>query len=104
MTTHEEVLGFISRFTAKGRFDQVITAFSCGCCYWFAKILLQRFTSKPGTLMYDQTINHFGTKIAGRVYDITGDVTDRYNWMPWDDLRDTALKQRIVRDCINFTE
>lgn len=31
--------------------------------------------------MYDQVINHFVTEIYGRLYDITGDVTGKYNIM-----------------------
>ena len=41
--TSKDVLGFISRFTRCGEYPQVIEAFTCGCCYWFAKILHLRF-------------------------------------------------------------
>lgn len=53
-------------------------------------------------MMYDQIENHFVTEIDGRMYDITGDVTGKYNVEPWDELDDSSLKKRIVRDCIMF--
>ena len=49
-----------------------------------------------------QTSNHFGTKINGRVYDITGDVTFKYEWKPWSEVDDELLRARIIRDCIMF--
>jgi hypothetical protein len=52
--------------------------------------------------MYDHVENHFGTMICGKVYDITGDVTAKYRWEPWEKLDDELLKARIVRDCIMF--
>ena len=52
--------------------------------------------------MYDQVENHFVTQIQGRLYDITGDVTEKYQVKPWDALDDELLKKRIIRDCILF--
>lgn len=43
-----------------------------------------------------------GTQIQGRLYDITGDVTEKYQVKPWDALDDGLLKKRIIRDCILF--
>ena len=95
-----DVTDFLKRF----RFSENITdVFSNGCCYWFAKILYDRFTLTHGaTLMYDEVENHFGTKIDGRVYDITGDVTFKYEWKPFSDVDDELLRARIIRDCIMF--
>lgn len=98
----DKVNSFISRFTGSGKYDQVIEAFTCGCCYWFADILAKRFADDHAEIMYDQVINHFGTQINGRVYDITGDVTDEFHWVPWKNMSDTILVQRIERDCIMF--
>lgn len=74
--------------------------FSNGMCYWFAFILNSRFPG--GEIMYDEIANHFGCEICGRVYDITGDVTDTYNWVPWLKFiyKDVALTKRLFRDCI----
>ncbi len=79
----------------------VDTVFTCGCCYWFAAILCMRFSGRT-RMMYDQVENHFVTEIDGRMYDITGDVTDKYDVEPWDELDDDLLKSRLVRDCIMF--
>lgn len=95
-----EVLDFISRFTNKGRKQEVIESFTCGCCYWFAHILCNRFPN--AIMMYDLIDNHFVTLINGRLYDITGDVTGQYKVIVWDDYDDELHKQRIVNDCINF--
>lgn len=98
-----EVFRFIDRFTNRGKLEQVIEAFTCGCCYWFARILEERFKQVIGTeIVYDAVMNHFATRIAGRVYDITGDVTDAYRWEPWSDFSDESQRKRIVRDCVMF--
>lgn len=100
-----EVLRFISQFTRGGRRDQVIECFTTGCCYWFAHILVYRFMyeSPMPELMHTVVDNHFGTKIGGRIYDITGDVTDQYEWEPWSNmLHEPGRRARIERDCINF--
>jgi len=97
-----EVLGFISRFTSGGRKQEVIEAFTCGCCYWFAAVLAARFQSYSPEIVYDEIINHFGTRISGRVYDITGDITDQYDWVNWCSFADALQKERIIRDCIMF--
>lgn len=98
-TLHKEVLEFISRFTLDGKYDQVIEAFSFGCCYWFAFILHIRF---PAELMYDEVANHFAAEINGVLYDITGDITGKYDMKPWKDVDDELLRSRIIRDCILF--
>lgn len=103
-----EIMLFISRFTGGGRFKEVIQVFTSGACYWFAKILHERFSRCVGdpdvTLVYDATINHFGCKINGRVYDITGDCTEEYNWSRWPTFEDISWERRVVRDCILFKE
>ena len=102
----KDVLGFISRFTGGGWRLDVIDCFSKGCCYWFAYILFMRFWHEPyhAELMYDEIENHFGCKVGGSVYDITGDVTEKHRWKPWFSLKDESLRERIRRECIDFTE
>ena len=93
----EIVLEFIRHF--KGAEE----TFLCGCCYWFAFILQERF---GGTMMYEPVKNHFVQEIGGRFYDASGDVTDTYKnseyLMFWSDMEqyDPLLYQRLVRDCI----
>ena len=90
---------FIKRFHFSNDIDEI---FTCGCCYWFAMILSKRFAEEGAVIVYDEIANHFGTQINGKVYDITGDVTEQYHWIKWDDLDDELLRERIIRDCINF--
>lgn len=94
-----EVEKFLKRFHSSNDID---TVFTCGCCYWFAYILHTRF--QDSVIMYDEVMNHFVVKINDRLYDVTGDVTDIYKTsvIPWDELKDDLLRERIIRDCINF--
>ncbi len=94
---HTDINRFLSRFHNSNDVD---TVFTCGCCYWFALILHCRFPES--VIMYDQVANHFVTMIDGKLYDITGDVTERYDVIPWLTFDDELLKSRIVRDCILF--
>ena len=107
---HAEVQSFIKRFHTfdDDTSDSIINkTFTEGCCYWFAVILNKRF-KKCSRIMYEPIENHFVTEISGirtRLYDITGDVTDKYrdkviDWEAWND--DPLAKNRIIRDCVNF--
>lgn len=105
----KKVYNFISRFTSNGKRLEVIDAFTNGCCYWFAEVLFMRFwmdndsdIANGMSIMYDQVANHFGCRINGRVYDISGDVTDDYKWEEYDGLKDEALTKILERDCILF--
>lgn len=95
----KDVQDFLKRFHSASDID---TVFTSGCCYWFAYILFSRFIRTGATIMYDEIENHFGTKIDDKVYDVTGDVTDKYKWAPWDSITDDLHRQRIIRDCILF--
>ena len=97
---NKTIENFLSRFHYYG--NNINDVFTLGCCYWFALILLLRFAKEDAEIMYDQVMCHFGTKINDRVYDITGDVTDRYQWIPWSEVDDELLRKRIIRDCIMF--
>ena len=108
LKTREMVLKFIARFTNNGKRQEVIDTFSCGCCYWFAEILWNRFCLdvEGCTILYDPIINHWACCIDYRIYDITGDITDNeeYQWNVWNRFmyQDTSLTKRLYRDCINF--
>ena len=54
--------------------------------------------------MYDLTENHFVALIDGRLYDITGDVTEQYSVIPWETYDDVQHKVRIIKQCVNFKE
>ena len=90
--------------------------FMNGGCYWFAKILQDRFPY--GKIMYHVRDNHFifygGNTLDiwnNGIFDIRGEVTQTYiNWVvqgtvvEWDRYDDTVHKSRIWRDCIAFEE
>ena len=96
----KEILSFIGRFTSNGRKSEVIDTFTQGCCYWFARILKERFPA--GKIVYDSVENHFACSIGGNEYDITGNVTGQYSFVTWKSFSDKLERQRIKRDCINF--
>lgn len=100
MDIQTEVLKFINRFNPKS--EDVRSTFMDGCCYWFAFILRHRFFTDDSEIMYDPVANHFGTRIGDAVYDITGNVTEQYNWIPWYRIDDETHRMRIIRDCIKF--
>lgn len=95
----DSVHKFLQRFHLSKDID---TIFTQGACYWFAHMLCLRFERENATLMYAPKDNHFGTMIYGRVYDVTGDVTEQYEWICWGEFDDEAERERIVRDCIMF--
>jgi len=97
-----EVHSFINHFHKVSPTDDVTEVFTCGCCYWFAHILCSRFENAK--MMYDPIINHFVAQIGDRLYDITGDVTDKYKVVEWKHFDDELEKQRIVDYCITFTK
>ena len=97
-----EVHNFINHFHKVSPTDDVTEVFTCGCCYWFAHILCSRFENAK--MMYDTIINHFVAQIGDRLYDITGDVTDKYKVVEWEHFDDELEKQRIVDYCITFTK
>lgn len=100
-----DVLMFIGRFSTNGweTRREVVEAFTCGCCFWFAYILAARFGQQYGAeIVTDYIAKHFAARIGGRVYDITGDVTDAGTWEPWAECGDARLRERIAQDCIMF--
>ena len=103
MTKHELVLDFIWQFRKFG--SDVADAFSNGMCFHFTTILRHRLGCGWCTIMYDQVANHFATQIEGRIYDITGDITDdpKYKWERWTTVRsrDWRHTERILRDCVD---
>lgn len=102
-----DVLMFIGRFSTDGNStrNEVIDAFTHGCCYWFAYILVERFKNEYNSyIVIDYIANHFAASIDGRVYDITGEVPTMYNWEKWEDCYedDINLYDYITKDCIMF--
>ena len=100
-TKQDIILDFIKQFRDLGAEN----CFSNGMCYHFMCILRKRFGPFCTTPMYDEVMNHFATKIDGRIYDITGDITDdsKYKWERWITVqsRDWRHTERILRDCVD---
>jgi len=103
------ILNFIKRFQNEG----TIKTFTQGCCYWFAKILDERFNSDipDSGIWYNEINNHFATLIGLHLYDITGDLgyivnnQELENWCSWEDYLaagDELNANRVIRDCIDF--
>ena len=94
---------FINQFRQFG--TDVVDCFSNGMCYYFMCILRKRFGPFCTTPMYDEVMNHFATMIDGRIYDITGDITDdpKYKWERWTAVcvLDHRHSERIRRDCVD---
>lgn len=96
----KEVLDFISKFQNDG----TIKIFTEGCCYWFAKILCERFKmpNYKTDLMYNQVSGHFAAIIDGNMYDITGEIPSSDEWTLWDTWRkeEPVYGKTVIRDCI----
>ena len=71
-----------------------------GNCYYFAIILLSRFTE--GIIYYDVIYGHFVFEYKNHYYDWTGEIEPKGCLVEWDkfDEYDSLQKQRIIRDCL----
>lgn len=102
---NEGVDEFISEFH---HYDHDVSAtFTRGCCYWFAYILHARFPGSRIMLATEYLPRHSGalhfvTEIDGRLYDITGDVTEEYKVIPWDEVKPGPYRDGIIRDCVDM--
>ena len=92
---NDEVIDFIIR-----RFPND-SAWLNGNCYYFSRILKDRFPD--GEIFYDVIYGHFIFKYNDNYYDYSGVnlQNDGYR-VPWDsfDNYDSIQKKRIIRDCI----
>ena len=85
---------------------QVENIFLHGFCYYFSIILKEKFPK--GTILYSPSLNHFIFLYNSEIWDITGNVSDKYDYRElviWDEWRDDILlRQRIIRDCIEMED
>lgn len=95
----DTINNFLRKFHVSTDVDEV---FSGDCCYWFAVILFRRFIKDGAEIVCSTKDSHFGTKIHGRVYDITGDVTAKYKWETWIAVKDGEEKESIIKNRIIF--
>ena len=97
------VLRFIRDFK---RFDtgQVTRTFTNGYCYWFAFILHNRFPNSE--IVYYSAGNHFACKIGNRIFDVTGDITNKNLFFePWEEYQkcEPLESSRIIKYCVTKT-
>lgn len=76
LTLRKQILDFIEDFKSFDKDNVLLNTFTKGYCYYFAVILMERF---GGIILYDYLDGHFVIMIRHRIYDITGDVTNKYN-------------------------
>lgn len=100
-TKQDIIEDYIQQFRQFG--TDVVDCFSNGMCYHFSLILCARFRDSAWRV-YDPITNHFAVDIDGRIYDITGDITDdpQYKWQLWDSYQhvDPLHTEHIRRDCM----
>jgi hypothetical protein len=93
---------FIKDFRGYGTGNEIIECFTQGHCYWFAFILSNRF---PEGEIYYNTMNHFIFKYNNRLYDITGDCTDKwdneylYSWNEYQKLENGSEHLSLLEQC-----
>ena len=108
----QAVIDFIKHFAGAEN------TFLYGCCYWFAKILQDRFGNvhddgSYSEIFYEPVKGHFIFGIhedeGWHYFDVRGDVTDLYNkeGITLYSITDLIYKEpywyeRLMRDCRNF--
>jgi len=94
----QDILSFIASFQKFDVHGDVKALFTEGKCYWFAKILQERF---GGSIIYDPIEGHFSCRVAEAYYDITGPIIPQevVEWETYEQV-DSSHYRRIVRDCI----
>lgn len=92
----------IERFIQEFQNPESNAIFSGNCSYWFATILYRRFIRDGAEVMFNKDGEHFGTMIRGAIYDITGKISNKSDWIPWLNFQDSAEKQRITDKYIMF--
>ena len=102
MTKHEEILKFISHFNI----PEVVHLFTHGQCYWFARLLQERFSDYQHLcyIVYNPIDNHFALQHGKYLYDATGVVgsINDSSWVDWDIYKifEPLDAARVERDCI----
>lgn len=97
MTADREVITFIKHFQT----PETIKVFTQGCCYWFAKILHERFENSR--IVYNPVSGHFACHYDGLIYDITGCLGGpTENWFLWSVYQkvEPLDSERVRRYCI----
>jgi len=101
----EVIKSFIEDFKKFGTGKEIEDCFLYGYCYWFARILRERFGE--GEILYCPQENHFVYAAFGRIFDITGDCTETYEnsymtfWSNYQKIEEGSTHlNRLIKDCI----
>lgn len=90
-----EVLEFIKIFQSPSNNE----LFQECACYWFAKILQERF--EGSSIVYNPSNIHFATKIKDRIYDISGQVEYSSDYIDWEEYSTYSYDANlIIENCI----
>lgn len=90
----EEIVDFIKR-----RFYNTNANWLNGNCYWFAKILTDRFNYLD--IFYDPIVGHFVAGVDDIYYDYTGQVNpEKVYKLSYIKDNEPNWYQRILKDCI----
>ena len=100
----KEVCAFIKHFCTEPN-HEMDKNFLFGNCYWFARILQERFSVKYYcTLLYNPIDNHFCCSIEGECFDASGKLYLTYpeEWVQWEQhiIHEPLNAARVYRDCI----
>lgn len=96
-TEKEKILFFINEFKKFEKNNVLVKTFTTGYCYYFALILNHRF---GGNILYCCEEGHFITKIGNYMYDITGNVTNKYKNSKLLTEKEWKENKTIVYGCI----
>lgn len=104
--TEDKVINFIDKFKEKHP-EEITDAFLSGLCYYFAKIIQERF---GGILVFDEEQVHFAIhlRIDSKDYicDINGlseiSQQELNKWWPWDEYKKSNPEESkgIEKSCI----
>lgn len=107
----KEITTFIENFKCRGDYQKIEDFFLNGCCYWFMRILDERFGEK-GSFLYDIKNNHFVYYFPelDAIFDIRGylgtpyELKNNTDYEYWDKYvyYDPIHYHRICRDCIRL--
>ncbi len=96
----DKVDEFIYNIKSGERYKEIEELFLQGGCYYFAKLLANKFY---GEVWYLPVDNHFVTLIDGTLYDIGGKVLKGievlYNWDYYQRIEPEDAK-RVTKNCI----
>lgn len=95
--TADEVINFINKFKSYNKNQVLEKTFLEGYCYYFAIILKERF--KEGKILYDKVENHFVFSYNNKLYDITGNVTNKHELKNIsEEWNNTVVKQCVLKE------